>query len=360
MKIIKISIVVILLVFTLSACTPTQDDTMTVGAILGLTGVGSFYSYDIMDGMFLAQKDLAKEGIDINLVFEDSKTDPKEAVTAFNKLKDIDNPDLIISIFSVTSVPLVPLANENEIPLLVTLTSAKDIGKNPYVLQYYLKSEDYAYPIAQTLDEEGYDKVAILHSQEDFGNSVKDAFVEKFSELNGQIEIIESFTMPTTDFKTNLLKIKNSDAEAIVFAGYKLHYINAVNDIAELGLDLPLFEMSPNTMYPSVIEELGAYAEGNIAISLDFPVKGDKIFEDKFEMAYKRKPNIASSLGYDMVMLAGKATQGRALEGNEIVDRLISLGEFNGLNGNSKINSYGEFKFPISIVEVNEGKLVNK
>ena len=110
--------------------------------------------------MLLAQEDLNTQGIDLEIIFEDSKTDAKEAVTVLNKLITADGVDMVISLFSATSVPLVPIANENKIPLMVSITSAKDIGKDPYVLQYYLKAEDYSYPIARAVADKGYTKVA--------------------------------------------------------------------------------------------------------------------------------------------------------------------------------------------------------
>lgn len=338
----------------------TEKEPMKIGAMVGLTGAGAFYGVDVKDGMLLAEKELNQKGGNIRIIIEDNKTDPKESVTAFKKLKDIDKVDAMISLYSNASVPLVPLVNENKIPLMVSLTSATDIGKNPYVLQYYLKAEEYAYPIADAVSSLGYTKVGLMHVQDDFGQSVRDAFIEKFQKNGGEVVIIEPFIITQADFKTNLTKIRNSEAQAIVFGGFKPNYINTLKDIYYLGIDLPFFEMSPNTMYPEIIKELGQAAEGVIAVSLEYPIKhseGD--FEREFKKEYGRDPNVASTLGYDMVQIIARAVGNKKITGEDLIKKIIELKSFKGLNGKTEISTYGEFKLPVGLIKIQGGRITS-
>ena len=352
-----IGIVVIILIAAIAIfSTPKSEETTSkVGAIMGFTGAGSFYSKDVKQGMDLALEEINKEGESFEIIYEDSKTDAKEAVTAYNKLKNINNVDAMISLFSVTSVPLVPLANEDKMPLIVSITSAEDIGKNPYVLQYYLKAEDYAYPIAESVIKEGFDKVAIMHSQEDFGKSVSDKFTEKFNSLGGKVVIVEPFNMYETDYNTQLLKIKESGAQAIIFAGFKPHYVNALKQLTEMNIKLPFFEMSPNTMYPAILKETGKSSENVTAVSLDFPITKNSVFTKKYKEKYGKEPSVAASLGYDMVKLISKAKEKNTSD--NLVDQIISLKQYNGLNGLVEISNEGECNFPLNIVRVIDGKI---
>ncbi|MFH0906244.1 MAG: penicillin-binding protein activator [archaeon] len=352
-----IGIILIFLIAIFSISITQNKNTLKVGAILGLTGSGSFYSEDVKNGMLLAQKQLSKEGIDLEIIFEDNKTDPKESVTAFNKLNNADNVDMIVSLFSVTSVPLASLANEDKLPLMVSITSAKDIGKNPYVLQYYLKAEDYAYPIAEEIINK-YKKIAIIYCLDEFGKSVSKSFSDKFVELGGEIVILESYNISDLDFKTQLIKIKNSNAQAIVFSGFKPHYISIIKNLEEMNLKIPFFEISPNTMYPSIIKEAGDFTEGVVAISLEFPINQNLKFKEDFLRYYSKEPNVASSLGYDMIYMIGNVTKGKKLERKDIIDKFITQKNFNTLNGLVTINEYGEFSFKTYKIKVENGKLV--
>lgn len=347
-------VAVVLIVAIAMFSMPRDEETFKIGAIMGFTGAGSFYSNDVMNGMELA----LDETNDIEIIYEDSKTNAKEAVSAYNKLKNLDNVNAMISLFSVTSIPLVSLVNEDEMPLIVSITSAEDIGKNPYVIQYYLRAEDYAYPIAEDVIKNGFTKVAIMHSQEDFGNSVNNKFTEKFKSLGGEVVLVEPFNMPETDYNTQLLKIKESEAQAIIFAGFKPHYVNVLKQIIEMNIGLPFFEMSPNTMYPAVLEEAGESSEDVTAISLDFPINKDSVFTKKYKEKYGKEPSVAASLGYDMIKMIHEARE-KDSEKN-LIEQITSLKQHKGLNGLIGISSEGECNFPVNIVRVSNGKIEKK
>ena len=159
------------------------------------------------------------------------------------------------------------------------------------------------------------------------------------------------------DYKTSLTKIKHSDAEAIIFSGFEPHYINVMKNMQELNINLPFFEMSPNTMYPSVIQEVGQFSEGNIAISLDFPLKGNDEFVNKFKNDYGRTPNLAASLGYDTIKIIGKSTKGKKIKGDEIINKIVGLKNIQELNGSVKITEFGETDMPVSVIIVKDGKI---
>jgi len=350
-----VAVVLIAAIAMFSVQKGEDTDVFKIGSIMGFTGAGSFYSDDVRQGMDLALEEINQNNKNIEIVYEDSKTDAKEAVTAYNKLRDINNVDAMISLFSVTSVPLVPIANNDKMPLIVSITSAEDIGKNPYVIQYYLKAEDYAYPIAKEVANQGFDKIAIMHSQEDFGKSVSSKFTDKFNSLGGQVVITESFSMAETDFGTHLLKIKESDAQAIIFAGFKPHYINVLQKVKENGIELPFFEMSPNTMYPELIEETGNSSEGVIAVSLNFPVNKDNQFVRKFKEHYNKEPNVAASLGYDMIKMIYEANKKNS--DKNLINQIINLKNYVGLNGQVNISNDGECNFSVNIIRIKNGKL---
>ena len=80
------------LLLSLSSCTK-KDNTITIGAILPLTGDAAFYGESVKNGIELAAKQINAnggiKGANLVLVFEDSRALPAEGVSAFKKLTSI-------------------------------------------------------------------------------------------------------------------------------------------------------------------------------------------------------------------------------------------------------------------------------
>ena len=92
----KISLFSILAVLLLAGCAtvPTQQvDTLKFGVMAPLTGDAAAYGLSVQKGIDLAKKNL---GLDVELIYEDSRCDAKEAVTAINKLISLDGVQAVI------------------------------------------------------------------------------------------------------------------------------------------------------------------------------------------------------------------------------------------------------------------------
>jgi len=90
--------------------TPTIKEPIKIGAILPLSGPVSIFGNWIKEGIDLALKDINTNRIKV--IYEDSKLDAKEGVSAFNKLVDVDGAKIIITAMSLVTVPLIPIAEE--------------------------------------------------------------------------------------------------------------------------------------------------------------------------------------------------------------------------------------------------------
>ena len=90
--------------------------------------------------------------------------------------------------------------------------------------------------------EEGLRKVAIIYDvASDYSSGIYEAFVDEFEALGGEIVAAESFTSGDVDFKTQLTKIKATDAEALFLPIYYTEVAYIVNQAVNVGLDLPYY-----------------------------------------------------------------------------------------------------------------------
>lgn len=76
-----------------------EEDVIKIGAILPMTGNAAIYGESMRQGAELATEQINKlNSKKVEIIFEDSKGDPKEALSAFNKLKD--NTNVVITAIS--------------------------------------------------------------------------------------------------------------------------------------------------------------------------------------------------------------------------------------------------------------------
>ncbi|MEA3476566.1 MAG: ABC transporter substrate-binding protein [Bacteroidota bacterium] len=108
-----------------------EEDRFIVGANLTLTGSAAHWGTEMRDGLTLGFKEssnlLAKGSVDVR--FEDNMMNPREAVSIAKKFTDIDKVDLMISAFSPFVKSTMNIAEQKEVLMLATLTSAVDIAK---------------------------------------------------------------------------------------------------------------------------------------------------------------------------------------------------------------------------------------
>ena len=129
-----ISLFCALLVLTaVSGCRrASEDQSITVGAILPLTGNGAKYGEAARKGIELAREETNSRnrirGKMLNVVYEDSQGDPRRAVDAFRKLASVDRvPAVIGDLFSSATLAVAPLANESRVVLLSPTSSAPEL-----------------------------------------------------------------------------------------------------------------------------------------------------------------------------------------------------------------------------------------
>ena len=93
-KSMKCILLLIFIALLLIGC-KQQDQELSVGFIAPLSGPLANFGVDIKDGVSLFEKNHE----DFSVVYEDDTFDPKESITAYRKLRDVDNINWIVGPF---------------------------------------------------------------------------------------------------------------------------------------------------------------------------------------------------------------------------------------------------------------------
>ncbi len=373
MKKIIIGIVAVVLIivgisyFSKNSSQPTFKETIKIGVILPLTGDLSSFGEGSKIATELAVKEINNSGgvnnRKIETIFEDSKCSNISAVSAVQKLINLDKVSAIIGeICSSATLAVAPIVEKNKTPLVSPCSSAPDItNAGDYIFRTYPSDFFEGKVVAEyTKNKLGYSKVAILYVNNDWGNGLKKVFKENLTKLNGNIAIEESYQQGNKDLRTQLTKIKSINPESIYFIGYIDEAVVVLKQIKEMKINVPIFGNS-SWSESKLISEAGNASEGVYWIELKSSTP--PVFLEK-EMELKRGNKeipVCSIQYYDAVKLLAKSINGLTdISGNNIKDKLYQT-TLSGLSGEISFDKNGDLvnaEYSVKIIKNGKAELL--
>lgn len=358
-------IVVILLViwggFTLfSDQEPVSDDPITIGVILPLSGPAAIWGETMQQGIELALEELKGEGTIINVIYEDSQALPTLGVSAYNKLVSIDDADVIFSMFSRVGVPLVPLADRDGVPLIMTLIAANEVASgSPFAFRYFATPQQYARTPFEFI-EDG-DNISVLYVNDEYGVSVRDAVRTVAEERSINIVREEKYEAGETDFRTQLTKIKGDNPDVLIaITATPPEITSAINQTKELQINAAVVEAATLLSASPILASVGTSAEGAVTNAYDFSLglSGNSVRE-LYEIKHgETNPMFTVAIGYDLVRLVAEISGGEKLSGERLASKISKLRKFDSAIGKIKFNENGEMNPDLSPAKIIDGELV--
>ena len=300
-----ISIAVLLLVaavfFILRA---KKGEPIKIGAIISLSGAASNL-VDLRDGMILAADEVNRRGgvnrRKIELIIEDSKTDPLEGEKAFNKIEAIHHPVLYVSALSSVSMALSHLAEKNEVVLVGLVVGNPALTEQKkWVFRYYSSAETEVPPIISTLRELKIKKLGVLYLNDAYGTSIISLLKEKFEKI-GEIFKSEAFGSKESMFRDKIKILR--DMEVIYVVGFPRHVRNAFVQLKEGNYKGLIF--GPSGASSSSVRTApaanGAYVAAPIIYNPNYLFAREA--KEKYETRFDKPFNHQAANGYDFVKI---------------------------------------------------------
>lgn len=276
-------------------------------------------------------------GVPIELIIEDSKgCDSKEAVSAMQKLVNIDKVDAVYSICSGAAIATHPIAEQGGVVHFGCASNPAVRELGDYMFRI-VPSDDFAGKVAAEYvrSEFGAQKVAVLNCDNDWCVGIKNAFVDSFRNLGGEILIQEQIKTSATDVRTELTKIKDTNPDLVYFAGYPDETITVFKQAEELGLDVVFFG-GDAWLDQTIPEKAGDTAEDKYFTT---PAAGySKAFENKVggDIA------ICTVEAYDVAKILAKVMSDVGFDKEEVKNALYSLKNYDGESGVIGLDSKGD------------------
>ena len=358
----------IVVLFCFYSCSQKEKDSksITIGWIGVLTGEAAPYGISVKNGTELALEEIVKSGAldkSISIKYEDDKADPKTGINAINKLISVYNPVVIIQA-AASSVMLanIPIAEKSKIVYISPSCSNDKIKEGgDYVFRIWPSDSFQGTYIARyILKEIHLKKAAIIYIKNDFGTGLKNAFKNEFIKIGGEIVAEESFNQDAVEMRTQLSKIKETDAEIVFIPSHVKETVRALKQAKELGITIPFFADAA-AFSTELISGAGEAAENLYIANLDWDINSNdpliSNFVKKYNEKFGKSPDIYAAAGYDCLMVIAKAIKkSQNITSENIKNELYKIQNYQGITGKISFDDYGEVEKEYSVYKVNQGK----
>jgi len=323
-----------IITFLLTSCGQSTgnaivEPTIKIGGLFALTGGGASWGIDEMDAAKLAVEEANKEGgVDgtpIEMVIEDSKTNPTQAATSFEKLTSVDQVSVVIGpTWDESTGAIAPIADAREIVLISPSTGGEvqEPERHPFLFITAYPDASATSRLEKAMATNRHNRVSTVYNLNTWAQYVKNTFDGGRPACNilsvGEYGLNDDLS----DFRTTILKIEKEEPDAVFFVFTTDETIQPfIQQATEMGLDIPMYTAS-QTESEQTAEW---YSDYHGPIFHPFPRKNERLtaFDGRFEKAYGRKPSSPSAApAYDATRLAIRALRTGARSGRDIKETL--------------------------------------
>ncbi len=336
------------------------EQSIRIGAILPMTGSLAVMGENERNAILLAAEHLNKERKVVEILLEDGKGNATDAVSAANKLINIDDVDLLITSTTGASLAVEPVATQNGINLIAFCMDPDVAGKSPFSIRYYLGIQEEADAINKYFSEgSNAAKVGILYARVPaLEKAALDIYAPHLRGLGIEVPFIESYQIGETAFRTVVLKMKDTAIDHLIILGYGFEYPNLLSEIDSQQLTGKIKVMGGwGFLYTSVpIDRLeSVLVSGPAYVFKDQDIAGE--FSRSYSERYGAFPNFDAAFAYDVVVsLATNFT--KADMSSPLKEKLIKAGELSGVVGQYHFNPAGNMIVPTGLGIFRNGRIV--
>lgn len=225
--------------FTTGWAFSDEKPTVKVGAILSLSGGLEQWCRYYQQGIELAVS--GEDPVKIDLIIEDDHSvDKKAALTAAQKLVQIDKVDLLFSWTASTVPVLTRLASEARLPLIIGGYDSNVAKGGQYVFGAFVNYELVPREIAKFfIETKGVRRLGLVLAADDWSQNFEAPFRDEASKLGAGIVFSETISPNEKDLRSLILKLKKENVEAVLaplFGGSLFSFLKEARELKFSGL----------------------------------------------------------------------------------------------------------------------------
>jgi branched-chain amino acid transport system substrate-binding protein len=321
--ILILAVIVILLIAlsgTSKTSSPTSKEPVKIGAALMLTGPAALLGELQKNAINLAvEKINADGGINgrpVEVTMEDAVYDPKQAVNAYQALKQRGLKNFIIDGSPIIAATHQLVVDDGNFSIAAVATAPSYSDGSNRTCRIAITAQILGPAMSAMVVKSNYKKVAMLMPDNEYGRGLTEAFTKAYAAAGGTVVASEFFTGTSgvTDFRTSITKVKSiqSEVDAIIVINAFNTVESMLKQMKDLGITKQL--VSDYSMMTNPALKDMSLVEGVKFINYEYDkldVPSDSAETKAFKAAYRAKYNsdpIYLAAGhYDVTILLAKA-----------------------------------------------------
>ncbi|WP_416046773.1 ABC transporter substrate-binding protein [Cupriavidus basilensis] len=200
-----------------------------IGVLVPLSGGGGAYGQGMANAARKAAEFINNEGGGVlggrklEILVEDSESNPTAGVAAVRKLLDVSKVSAIVGVWSsAVAMAIKPLTIEKGVPLLVSgsgdeVTQGDNKG---LVWRFQARGSDWGAVFARAALKDGARKASLLVLQTPFTLSMVDPFINAFKQGGGQILDVVYYNPNQPSYRAEVEKVFGRKPDAVFLPSY--------------------------------------------------------------------------------------------------------------------------------------------
>lgn len=284
-----------------------------IGMVDSITGSLSAFGERNQRGKDLALARVNELGIndrELEIIVEDSGSENQGGISAAQKLVNQDSvPFLIGAVGSGVSIAIYEsVIQDTDVVQLSQNSTGLNLTDFPGLLRMSPSGQAQSLALADLIADDGYDSVAVTYVNNEFGQSLYDAFEGAW---DGEIAYESSHDQEQSSYSSVMSEMNNSGADAWLFITYQAEFTTMVNEAFSSGYEAQFYG-ADSAQGSSVLEDTPDGSMEGMKVTLpSAPIEQDNYqeFATAFEDEYGEQPTSWSAYAYDCVINAALAIQ---------------------------------------------------
>jgi branched-chain amino acid transport system substrate-binding protein len=336
------------LVLTASAAVGADDKVIKIGALLPMSGPGSYFGAQDKQGIELALEQINRTGIGgykLDVKYEDSACSPLPATQAAKRLLEQYKPDVVIGEeCSDATLAIMPLMEQAKVPFLNAGSSSIRITEpgNPWTFRIMPNEVMQGVDIATNAYNRLNARTAVLlYENTNAGIGNAKVFNDTFTKLGGKVLADIGFGRDINDFTSIATRIAGV-GKIDVIPTYTLEGqgLKITQALAQTGVTKggggQAIQLGTIWLPFGFEQKAGKSALGYVRIVQFDPTDQRALvrgFIDAFKAKYNQDPTHLHAHAYDQIALIADVVKRGAKDAQSIRDGFAATKSFSGVTG---------------------------
>ncbi|MFT7460676.1 MAG: branched-chain amino acid transport system substrate-binding protein [Planctomycetota bacterium] len=335
----------------------TANDTIKIGVSQPLTGAVAASGNYVTQGAQIAESFINEAGgvlgKKVELIIEDNKSNPKEAVATAEKLIIRDKVSVMMGAWSSTyTLAVMPKLMEYGVPMVVETSSSGKIttSGNPWIFRISPTSAMEAKSFGTKLDQFNIKKADFIVVNNDWGRGASEEFQKVLKSKGISVGTVETMDAKATDLSAQLAKIKSSGGDTLFVTSGVEQITLVLKQMKEQRLSHQVITTGGSSSPDQLINQAGAAAEGSkhlLFFAPWFPESApNPSVATKFVNEWKKRGHNFAGLtegfrGHDGIMTIAAGIKAAGKNDSKAIQQALWGVKVKGVNGNIEFIKQG-------------------